>query len=240
MDVRPHPHVCLATVTYLFEGEIVHRDSLGYEQAIQPGAINLIVAGRGIVHSERSGAAFREHGGRMHGIQSWMALPRAEEEREPSFHHHPASTMPVVQRPGVTLRVLLGEAFGARAPVPTFLPTLYVDASLDSGAELDLPEHVAERAVYIVQGGMQLRGASYTAGELVVLPPGPARLTATEASRWMLLGGAPMDGERHIEWNFVASSAERIERAKDDWRSRRFPLIPGDSTERIPLPGDED
>ncbi len=236
MDVRPHPHIGLATVTYLFEGRIMHRDSLGSVQAIEPGAVNWMTAGRGIVHSERSTAEDRARGVRMHGIQSWVALPLADEDREPAFTHHPAETLPVVHRSGAVLRIIAGTAYGARAPAAVRTQALYVDAQLESGASLALPDDHEERAIYPVDHAVMLEGQRYEPGRLLVLAPGtPARFDAPDGGRVMLLGGARLDGERHIWWNFVASTQERIERAKAEWRERRFPAVPGE-TEFIPLP----
>jgi redox-sensitive bicupin YhaK (pirin superfamily) len=239
IDVRPHPHINLATVTYLFEGEILHRDSLGSEQPIRPGAVNWMTAGSGIVHSERSPAATRKSGARVHGLQLWVGLPTAHEEDAPAFHHHPAAAIPEVERPGARLRVVAGAAYGATSPVAVLSPTLYVDVHLERGAELALPDEHAERAAYVIDGAAadaDDAGATHGPGAMLLFAPGPARLVAREATRVVLLGGAPLDGERHVYWNFVSSSRERIERAKDDWRARRFPLVPGDEVDFIPLP----
>ncbi len=237
IDVRPHPHIALATVTYLFDGEIVHRDSLGSAQAIVPGDVNWMVAGRGIVHSERTAPARRRAGASLHGIQAWVALPTSEEERAPSFEHHAASAVPLVERPGAELRVIAGEAFGARSPVTVLSPTLYVDARLRAGAELALPSEHAQRAAYVVAGSVVCDGAPFASGAMLVFREGAtARVAAVGDARVMLLGGAPLDGERHIWWNFVASSQDRIERAKADWKAGRFPKVPGDDVEFIPLP----
>jgi redox-sensitive bicupin YhaK (pirin superfamily) len=240
MDVRPHPHIGLATVTYLFEGEIVHRDSLGSHQTIVPGDVNWMTAGRGIVHSERTGEARRRSGSRMHGLQLWVALPTAHEETEPAFRHDAASTLPVVSRPAATLRVVAGEAYGARSPVPVLSPLFYVDASLEAGAELALPDEHEERAVYVVEGAIEEGGERFDAGTMIVASKGAKVAVRAPAgpARVMLLGGAPLDGPRHIDWNFVSSSKERIEKAKGDWRERRFPKVPGDEVEWIPLPDD--
>jgi len=236
-DVRPHPHINLATVTFLYEGEMVHRDSLGSEQAIRPGAVNWMTAGRGIVHSERSPAAERKAGARLHGLQLWVALPRALEEVEPSFQHHPAATLPEVEVDGARLKVLAGSAYGAHAPVAVSSPLHYVDARLDRGVALDMPEGAEERAAYVVSGQVESEGRLFSGGHMIVFRAGrPARVRATEEARLALVGGAPLDGERHIWWNFVSSSPERLERAKADWRERRFAPIPGDDREFIPLP----
>jgi redox-sensitive bicupin YhaK (pirin superfamily) len=236
MDVRPHPHIGLATVTYLFEGEILHRDSLGSVQAIRPGDVNWMVAGRGIAHSERTPPELRAAGPRMHGLQTWAALPRAREEVGASFAHHPAASLPVVEQPGATVRVIAGRAFGARAPVEVLSDTLYAAAELVPGASLALPAEHEERGVYVVAGSAMIGGTTVREGELAVLQEGgEVEIRAPAAAALMLLGGAKMDGPRFIWWNFVASSKERIERAKAEWREDRFPRIPGE-TERIPLP----
>jgi len=237
MDVPPHPHIGLATVTYLFDGEIVHRDSLGSEQVIRPGDVNWMTAGRGIVHSERTPAGPRARGGRVHGLQSWVALPVAEEETAPEFHHHGASSIPEKKQPGAVLRVIAGTAYGLESPVRVFAPTLYVHVALEAGAEMAVDDRHAERAVYVVEGDVEVGGAVRAAGELVVLREG-ARVTvrARAAANVMLIGGAPLDGDRHVWWNFVSSSRERIERAKTEWRERRFAVVPGDEVEFVALP----
>jgi redox-sensitive bicupin YhaK (pirin superfamily) len=236
-DVRPHPHIALATVTYLFEGEIVHRDNLGSLQAIRPGDINWMLAGRGIAHSERSSPEKRRDGQSLHGIQSWVALPRAAEEAEPSFAHHGAATIPQVRQPGVVLDVLAGTAYGRQSPVNVLSPTLYAHARLEDGARLPVDDQHPERAVYVVEGAVRCDGRRFEVGTMVVLRPGASvTLDAEGPTRIMLVGGAPLDGERHVWWNFVASSPEQIERAKADWKAGRFPSIPGDDQEFIPLP----
>jgi len=237
MDVRPHPHINLATVTYLFEGQVLHRDSLGSQQLIQPGAINWMTAGRGIAHSERTPPELRRTGSRLYGIQLWVALPRAREETEPAFHHHPARTLPQVEEGGVRLRVLAGSAYGATSPVRTFSPLFYVEASLPAGGLLPLPAEYEERAVYVLEGTVCCDAARAEARQMLVFVPGATPVLRAElASRVMLLGGAPIDGPRHIWWNFVSSSKERIEQAKRDWKEGRFQKIPGDEKEFIPLP----
>jgi redox-sensitive bicupin YhaK (pirin superfamily) len=240
VNVRPHPHIGLATVTYLYEGAFMHRDSLGSAQLIVPGDVNWMVAGRGIVHSERTPPEVRDEYGRtrVHGIQTWVALPRAHEEAEPTFAHHPAATLPRVARPGCTLTVIAGTAYGQASPVRVYSPTLYVDAQLEAGAVLEIEAEHAERAFYVAEGSVRGEdGRTFAVGQFVVLDgaAGPVRITATGDARVMLAGGAPLDGPRHIEWNFVASSRERIDAAKQQWRERRFPPVPGDP-ERIPLP----
>jgi redox-sensitive bicupin YhaK (pirin superfamily) len=237
LDVRPHPHVCLATVTYLFEGEIDHRDSLGSFQTIRPGDINWMTAGQGIVHSERSPQAAREKASRLHGLQLWVALPSVDEEAPPSFHHHPGATLPEIDKGGVRLRVLAGTAYGLTSPVEVRSPLFYVDATLSAGGVLELPTEHAERAAYVVEGALRCGDDTAEQGRMLVFAKGANVVLGTEQpSRVVLLGGAPLDGPRYIEWNFVASSKERIERAKRDWKGGRFPKVPGDEVEFIPLP----
>jgi redox-sensitive bicupin YhaK (pirin superfamily) len=236
IDVRPHPHIALATVTYLFAGEMDHRDSLGSHQTIKPGDVNWMLAGRGIVHSERSGEEVRRSGGPLHGIQSWVALPTADEENAPSFDHHPAATIPHLARPGAALQVVAGTAYGARSPVAVCSPTLYVAATLEAGAMLPLPDEHPERAIYVVEGEVSVGTRRLRPGAMAVLHADAAEVQALTPSRFVLIGGAPVDGERHIWWNFVASSSERIERAKSDWKEGRFGIVPGDERELIPLP----
>ncbi|ACG74786.1 Pirin domain protein [Anaeromyxobacter sp. K] len=236
LDVAPHPHVGLATVTYLFEGELLHRDSLGSVQVIAPGAVNWMTAGRGIAHSERTPPAARAAGGRLSGIQSWVALPRAHEEDEPSFAHVAAEALPTLEEGGVRLRVIAGAFAGARSPVRVLSETLYVDAALAAGARLEVPPDQEERAVLVASGEIEADGARFPAGQLLVLRRGaPVVLRAPSASRVLLLGGEPIDGERHVWWNFVSSSRDRIEQAAADWRAGRFASIPGER-DPIPLP----
>jgi len=236
IDVRPHPHIHLATVTYLFSGEILHRDSLGYVQPIRPGAVNWMTAGRGITHSERSSDATRASGQRLHGIQTWIALPRAEEDREPCFVHHPAGSLPVLEDEGARCTLIAGEALGMRSPVEVFSPMFYLDADLSPGARLELPAELGERAAYIVDGAIESGGESYGEGVLLKFTDrGTAVVTARIQARVMLFGGAPLDGERHVWWNFVSSDPARIENAKEDWRAGRFAPVP-DDPEFIPLP----
>jgi redox-sensitive bicupin YhaK (pirin superfamily) len=237
MDVRPHPHIALATVTYLFEGQIIHRDTLGSELAIDPGDVNWMLAGRGIAHSERSSPEMRTRGVRLHGIQSWVALPIAHEEDPPAFMHHPASSLPRLRRDGAELTVIAGTAYGARSPVGVLSPTLYVDARLQPGARLEVDATHPQRAVHVAEGAVRIGDRRLASGTMAVLHIGaPVVVEAEEPARVMLLGGAPLDGERHIWWNFVSSSKERIERAKADWRAGRFPRVRGDEVELIPLP----
>ncbi|MDP4529316.1 pirin family protein [Alkalimonas delamerensis] len=235
INVRPHPHVNLATVTYLFEGEILHRDSLGSYQAITPGAINLMVAGKGIVHSERERPEVRAQPHRLHGLQLWMALPEADEETDPAFYHYPASSIPATVVDGVPVRVLIGSAYGLTSPVKTFYQTLYLEAELQAGQSLVLPDS-PERGLYLVSGAVQLQDTKLEAHQLLVLGAAKGvRLTATEPCRLALIGGEAI-GSRFMEWNFVSSRKERIEQAKQDWREGRFPPVPGDDEEFIPYP----
>lgn len=236
MNVRPHPHISLATVTYLFDGEIFHRDSLGSAVAIQPGAVNWMTAGRGITHSERSSEERKKSGGRIHGIQAWVALPAAHEETEPAFFHHEAASIPSVPHEGGTLRVIAGKAYGVTSPVEVLSPMFYVDAKLDAGAKLALPTDYPERAAYVVEGRVKCGPEELEEGALAVFKEGMQPvLEALEPSRVMLLGGEPV-GPRHIYWNFVSSSKDRIEQAKSDWKEGRFPKVPGDEIEFVPLP----
>lgn len=236
VDVPPHPHIGLATVTYLFEGELVHRDTLGSQQTIRPGDVNWMVAGRGIAHSERSGPEARRTGATVHGIQSWVALPRDHEEDAPSFDHHPAATLPVIEQAGVRLVVIAGTAFGERSPVRVLAPTLYVDARIDRDAALVIDDEHEQRAVYVAEGTLALGDTAIEVGTLVVLSPGEVRLVARTDARAMIVGGAPLDGPRHMWWNYVTSDPARIERAKLDWKHGAFGTIPGDMRERVPLP----
>ncbi|HVR64255.1 MAG TPA: pirin family protein [Polyangia bacterium] len=237
MDVRPHPHIGLCTVTYLFEGAIVHRDSLGSLQTIAPGDVNWMNAGRGIVHSERSGPDERARGARMHGLQLWMALPTADEDGAPWFQHHPAAALPALEGDDVTLRVIAGSAYGQTAPVRVSSPMFYVDASLRPGAVVTLPDDHPARALYVVEGSVVSDGISLPAGQMAVYRPDVlASAQAPDGARVVLVGGAPLDGQRHIDWNFVSSQPERIDRARRDWKEGRFPKVPGDESEFIPLP----
>jgi redox-sensitive bicupin YhaK (pirin superfamily) len=237
MDVRPHPHIELATVTYLFDGEIDHKDTLGSFQTIRPGDVNWMVAGRGIAHSERSGPDARKAGVHIHGIQSWVALPLEAERTEPRFEHHAAATIPRLSLEGAVVEVIAGSAYGARSPVGVLSPTLYVHAQIERGARLHVDDTHEERAVYVVEGAIECDGTTIEAGTMIVLRPGAGvTLTAKGATRAMLVGGAKLTGERHVYWNFVSSSKERIEQAKGDWQQGRFPKIPGDDVEFIPLP----
>jgi hypothetical protein len=236
IDVRPHPHINLAAVTYLFAGEFVHKDSLGSDEAIRPGDVGWMTAGRGIVHSERTGAELRKAGSSVHGIQSWVALPAEMEESEPAFEHVAGNFLPEVSRHRARLRIIAGTAFGAASPVKTLSPLFYVEARLDAGAEIDLPDDYAERAAYVVDGAVALSGQRVDKGTMGVVDVRErATLVALVSSRVMLLGGAPV-GKRFIWWNFVSSSEERIERAKREWKDGAFAKVPGDDADFIPLP----
>ena len=235
IDVRPHPHINIATVTYLFEGEILHRDSLGSLQSITPGDINLMITGRGIVHSERERPEVRKVDHSLHGLQLWLALPKAHEEVKPAFFHYPASDIPTTEVDGVPLRVIMGAAYGLSSPVETYAETLYVEAHLQAGQRITLPE-AEERAVYVANGNLTAGNTPITEYSLTVFRQGSdIVLEATEESRIAIIGGEKM-GKRFIEWNFVSSRKERIEQAKKDWREGRFPKVPGDEEEFIPLP----
>jgi redox-sensitive bicupin YhaK (pirin superfamily) len=237
IDVRPHPHINLATLTYLFEGEILHRDSLGTEQTIRPGAVNWMRAGRGIVHSERTGAERLRDGQRLFGLQTWMALPQAVEEADPQFLHHGADDLPVIDADGVTARVIAGRAFGATSALQTASETLYADLRIRAGRSVPIDAAYEERALYTIAGTVEIAGDSFQAGQLLILRPGDAiTLKASSDARVMLFGGAPMEGPRYIWWNFVSSRPERIEAAKEEWRRGRFDTVPGDEAEFIPLP----
>ena len=238
MDVRPHPHIGLSTVTYLFEGEIMHRDSLGTELSIRPGELNWMTAGRGITHSERTGSALRETGSTLFGLQSWVALSGRDEEAAPAFEHYEAGALPVLTGEGKTVRLIAGEAFGAKSPVRTSSPMVYADVTLEAGAVLPLDPDYDERAIYTVSGAIEIAGDGFGPGQLLVFRPGDRiSVRATQTARFMVLGGEPMDGPRHRWWNFVSSRPERIEQAKEDWRRARFDTVPGES-EFIPLPED--
>jgi len=234
-DVRPHPHIGLATVTYLFEGALMHRDSLGSEQLIAPGAINWMTAGRGIVHSERRPEQLRQREYINHGLQLWTALPREHEEDEPSFSHTPATAIPEVEHGGARVRVLVGEAFGEHSPVPAVSRTLYLDVDLSAGATLDLPLLEPELAVYPVRGDLTLAGQTIAQGRMAVLEPQALRLLSEGGAHFVLIGGEPLDGPRHMWWNFVSSRRERILQAGEDWSAQRMGRIPGEH-EFIPLP----
>lgn len=237
MQVRPHPHIGLATVTYLFEGGIFHRDSLGYAQAIRPGDVNWMTAGSGIVHSERTEPEMRATGFRMHGVQTWVALPKAHEETAPAFEHVQASRLPSWVEGGVALRLIVGTYAGRMAPTSHFSPIFYVGVELEAGKKLVVSAEHAERAVYVADGTLTIGDRRLETGDLAVLGAGQPveAVGGAAATKAMLLGGAAIDGPRHIWWNFVSSSKDRIEKAKADWREQRFGRVPGDP-EFIPLP----
>jgi redox-sensitive bicupin YhaK (pirin superfamily) len=235
-DVRPHPHIGLSTVTYLFSGEMRHQDSLGSDQAIRPGEVNWMTAGRGITHSERFDGLIREHGGLMHGIQAWVALPDGAEETDPAFAHHGSADLPTFDGDGLKARLIAGKGFGAEAKVKTYSPMVYAHWELAAGAVAGLPAEYPERAAYVAAGQIEVEGHSYHAGQMLVFAPSETvAIKAEQASTVMVLGGES-NGERHIWWNFVSSSQDRIEQAKADWLAGRFTLPPHDHDEFIPLP----
>jgi redox-sensitive bicupin YhaK (pirin superfamily) len=236
LDVAPHPHIGLATVTYLFSGELLHRDSLGSIQPIRPGELNWMTAGRGIAHSERTPQEMRAVESDLFGIQSWVALPTQHEEDEPAFVHHGADELPIVEDHGTRVRLICGSLYGARSPVRLLSDMFYAEVILERDARIEVPKHYEERAAYVVEESISIDSETYHAGQLIVFKPGSEIiLNAPDNARLMLLGGEPLEGRRHIWWNFVSSSSERIEQAKDDWKSGRFsPVI--DETEFIPLP----
>jgi redox-sensitive bicupin YhaK (pirin superfamily) len=241
LDIAPHPHINFATVTYLFAGALLHRDGLGTVQTIRPGEVNWMTAGRGLAHSERTPPGARAGDSELFGVQAWVALPARVEEAEPSFAHHGAQELPSVEGEGKTVRLIAGSLYGARSPVRTSSETFYADASLAPGAVIEVPTEHSERAAYVVEGAVEAipEGERFAAGQLLILKPGAEVLLKAAAgltTRLMLLGGEPLDGPRHIWWNFVSSSRERIEQAKEDWREGRFARVP-DETEFIPLPG---
>ena len=238
IEVRPHPHIGLATLTYLFDGKIFHRDSLGSAQAILPGDVNWMTAGKGIVHSERTSPEWKAQASRkMFGIQSWVALPRAAEEVKPDFFHHRAETLPVIEAEGKRVRLIAGSLFGETSPVRTFSEMFYADVELSSGAKVPLQACHEERAIYVAEGMIDIGSDIFESGRLLVFRPGDEiTVTAVARSRLLFLGGEPMDGPRHIWWNFVSSSRERIEQAKEDWVNQRFDIVPGDEKDFAPLP----
>ena len=237
IDVRPHPHIGLATVTYLFEGEVMHRDSLGTEMPIRPGELNLMTAGRGIVHSERTPPAERSKPSRLFGVQAWAALPVGHEDGEPAFVHHERDELPRIDGEGKRVRVIMGSLFGGSSPAAFPHPCFYAEAVLAPGAVLPLDPDYDERAVFVVSGEIDIAGTAFSAGRLLVFKPGDRiSILATSNARLMLLGGEPMDEPRHIWWNFVSSSSDRIRAAKADWKARRFAIVPGDEVEYMPPP----
>ena len=238
-DTRPHPHIGLATLSYLLEGEMVHRDSEGFVQTLHPGSVNLMTAGQGIVHSERSTADFRANGGGVHGFQTWIALPAAQENIAPDFQHVPANAIPEMEGEGISLKLLAGSLNHRSALTRTFSETLYADVALQQGARFRIDDHHIERAAYVISGKIGVTGQTgeFSPGQMVVFKPGSEIVVkaAHDAARVIVLGGEPLDGKRHIFWNFVASRKERIEQAAEDWRAGRFKTVPGE-TEFIPLP----
>jgi redox-sensitive bicupin YhaK (pirin superfamily) len=238
LDVRPHPHIGLSTVTYLFDGSIQHRDSLGTDQPIVAGDVNWMTAGRGITHSERTAQALRPTGSRLYGIQSWVALPKAAEDQAPAFAHHAAAALPVIEDRGLRLRLIAGEAYGQRAPVATHSSLFYADAALAAGTAMPLPDGHEERAVYVLDGEVEIAGDRFEGGRMLVFRAGDriSLRAGPRGARLLLLGGAAMDGPRYLFWNFVSSSRDRIEQAKADWKAGRFATVPGDDKEFIPLP----
>ena len=237
LDVRPHPHIGLATVTYLFDGEIMHRDSLGTAAPIKPGEVNWMTAGRGIVHSERTGPELRTTGSPIHGLQMWVALPAAKEEIQAGFAHHEIDEFPLIKDDGKFVRVVVGSLYGATSPVPTLHETMFGNVALRAGASLPLDANYEERALYIVDGTIEISGDKFENGRLLVFKPGDAvTIKAATDAHFVIVGGAPMDGPRHIWWNFVSSRKERIEQAKAEWKAGHFGKVPGDEIEFIPLP----
>jgi len=237
VDVRPHPHIGLATVTWLFDGGIFHRDSLGSEQSIAPGELNWMTAGKGIVHSERTTAADLARDRNVYGIQSWVALPKPHEDTAPAFEHVAMDRLPLIEDRGIKARIVAGSLYGATSPVKTHSDLFYADVQLQAGAALPLPVEHVERGVYVAEGEIEVAGQRFESGRLLVFRPGDAiTLRAVASARVMLLGGEPMDGPRYIWWNFVSSSKDRIEAAKDDWKHARFAIVPGDEEDFIPLP----
>jgi redox-sensitive bicupin YhaK (pirin superfamily) len=238
LDVRPHPHIGLATVTYLFSGEILHRDNLGSVQMIRPGDVNWMTAGRGIVHSERTAPETRLHDTTLSGLQCWVGLPTALEECDPVFKHTSVAELPFIEANGMSARVIAGSFMGYQSPVQTSSELFFVDLNLQSGAQVEIPTDYSERAIYLVEGKVDLGSDDvFEAGQLLVFKPGRRILLSSNSgtARLVLLGGEPLDGPRHLAWNFVSSSTERIEQAKQDWREQKFPKVPGE-TEFIPLP----
>jgi redox-sensitive bicupin YhaK (pirin superfamily) len=235
--VRPHPHIGLATVTYLFEGEIFHRDSIGSAQEILPGAVNWMTSGRGITHSERTGEEIRKAARRAHGLQSWVALPKEFEEIAPEFHHHAADTLPIFDIDGVQLKLVAGRAYSHEAPVKIYSPLFYVEAKMPAGTSLTLPNEYTERALYLIDGNLRIGDSIIAPQTMPVFTVGDTiTIEALAPSHIMLLGGEPLSEPRFIDWNFVSSSKERLEQAKADWKAGRFAKVPGDEREFIPLP----
>lgn len=241
IDVRPHPHIGLTTVTYLLSGSIDHRDSLGNDLRIQAGDVNLMTAGAGIVHSERTGQDVRRHPSSLFGVQSWLAQPRSREGGDPGFTRAPRQDLPTFDEPGLSGRLIMGEFLGVRSPVVTQWPALYVDVSMEPGAKLGIPATTEERAIYTLVGHIEIGGVRFPPQQMLILRPGDdITVVAQDDVRLMILGGAVMDGPRYIYWNFVSSSRDRLVQAKEDWKNRRFPIIPSDAKEFVPLPDESD
>lgn len=239
IDVRPHPHINLATLTYLFEGEILHRDSLGTDQTIRPGAVNWMKAGKGIVHSERTSEQKKKNGQRLFGLQTWVALPEAQEESAPEFIHYGSEDLPLLDSDGIKARIIAGEAYGRTSTLETASETLYGDIEVQAGASIPIDATYEERALYTISGEIEIAGDRFEKGQLLILRPGDAiTVRAISTARFMLFGGAPMGGPRYIWWNFVSSRPERIEVAKQEWANGRFDTVPGDEADFIPLPDD--
>lgn len=237
INVRPHPHIGLATLTYLFDGEMYHRDSLGSSLPIRPGEVNLMTAGKGIVHSERMDEAFKATGPHLFGIQSWIALPKAHEETAPAFEHRAEADLPTLEAEGKAVRIIAGTMWGETSPVTTLSDMIYADVMMQTGARLPIPAEHEERAIYVAEGAISVAGDRFESGQLLVLHPGdPVTVEAGSQARILVFGGEPMDGPRHIWWNFVHSSKDRIEAAKADWKAKKFDIVPGDDEEFIPLP----
>lgn len=236
LEVRPHPHIGLSTLTYLYEGSIVHRDSLGFKQAIHPGAVNWMTAGRGIVHSERSPEATGSAPRRLMGLQVWVALPKEHEQRAPSFVHYSVSSLPEVEEAGASVRIIAGDCFGAHSRLETLSPLFYADVRLQPGSRIKIDAEYTERALYVVTGSIEVDGCVFSDGQMAVLRPGAEIVVYSErGAAFAAVGGEPMDGPRHLWWNFVASDKALIEKAKLDWKQGKFGHVPGDS-EFIPLP----
>lgn len=239
IDVRPHPHIGLTTVTYLLNGSIDHRDSLGNDLRIQAGDVNLMTAGAGIVHSERTGQDIRQHPSSLFGVQSWLAQPQSHEGGDPEFARTPRNDLPTFEEPGISGRLILGEFLGVHSPVVTQWPALYVDVCMKPDTKLGIPATTEERAIYTLKGQIEIGGVRFAPQQMLVLRPGDdVTVVAHDDVRLMILGGAVMDGPRYIYWNFVSSSKERLTQAKEDWKHRRFPIVPSDANEFVPLPDD--
>lgn len=237
LDVRPHPHIGLSTLTYVYDGEIIHRDTLGMNAAIRPGEVNWMTAGRGIVHSERTAPERRTDGEPLHGLQLWVAMLAKDEENDPNFAHHSGEELPVVNGEGKTVRIVAGKMFGAASPLETFIDAVFADVALEAGASVPLDADYEERAIYVSSGEIEIAGDRFQTGQMLIFRPGDRiTVTAVAPSRFAIVGGAPLDGPRHVWWNFVSSRRERIEQAKEEWKKGWFGKVPGDEIEFIPLP----